>query len=68
MNPWDDYRVKAAELSARAAHETNAQIQAELESLAQSYLRLALQAEQNSHLDLTYETPLPKNDDPAAKR
>ena len=68
MNPWDDYRVKAAELSARAACETNSQIQAELEGLAQSYLRLALQAEQNSHLDLTYETPLPKNDDPAAKR
>lgn len=68
MNSWDEYRVKASELSARAACETNAKIQAELESLAQSYLRLALQAEQNSRLDLTYETPLPKNDDPAAKR
>jgi hypothetical protein len=68
MNPWDEYRVKAAELNARAACETNARIQAELESLAQSYLRLALQAEQNSRLDLTYETPLPKSDDPAAKR
>ena len=60
MNAWDEYRVKAAELSARAACETNAKIQAELESLAQSYLRLALQAEQNSRLDLTYETPLPR--------
>jgi hypothetical protein len=68
MNAWDEYCVKAAELSARAACETNARIQAELESLAQSYLRLALQAEQNSRLDLTYETPLPKKDDPAAKR
>jgi hypothetical protein len=68
MNTWDAYRVKAAELSAKAAGETNAQIQAELESLAQSYLRLALQAEQNSRLDLTYETPLPKDNDPTAKR
>jgi hypothetical protein len=68
MNTWDAYRVKAAELSAKAACETNAQIQAQLESLAQSYLRLALQAEQNSRLDLTYETPLPKATDPTAKR
>lgn len=68
MNTWDEYRVKAAQLSAKAACETNAQIQAELESLAQSYLRLALQAEQNSRLDLTYETPLPKENDPTAKR
>ena len=68
MNTWDEYRVKAAELSARAACETNAQIQAELESLAKSYLRLALQAEQNNRRDRSYETPLPKDDDPAAKR
>jgi hypothetical protein len=68
MNSWDEYRVKAAELRARAACETDAQIKADLENLAQSYLRLALQAEQNSHLDLSYETPLPKDDDPAVKR
>ncbi len=67
MNPWDEYRVKAAELFARAACEADPQIQADFENLAQSYLRLALQAEQNSRLDLTYETPLPK-DDSAAKR
>lgn len=68
MNPWDEYRVKAAELSARAACETNPQIQAELENLARSYMRLALQAEQNSRLDLTHEPPLPKDNDPTAKR
>jgi hypothetical protein len=68
MSPWDEYRVKAAELSARAACETSPRMQAELENLARSYTRLALQAEQNSRLDLTYETPLPKEDDPAAKR
>jgi hypothetical protein len=67
MNLWDEYLVKAAELRARAACESASQIQADLENLAQSYLRLALQAEQNSRLDLTYETPLPK-DDSAAKR
>jgi hypothetical protein len=67
MNSRDEYRLKAAELSARAACETNPQIQAELESLARSYMRLALQAEQNSRLDLTDETPLSKDDDPAAK-
>ncbi|HME63239.1 MAG TPA: hypothetical protein VKH62_18495 [Candidatus Binatia bacterium] len=68
MNPWHEYLMKAAGLSAKAACETDAQIQAELESLAKSYLRLALQAEQNTRLDLSYETPLPKGEDPAAKR
>jgi len=70
VNTWDEYRVKAAELVARAACETNPQIQAELDNLARSYLRLAMQAEQNSRIDLTYETPLSKDkdDDPAAKR
>ena len=68
MNTWDEYRVKAGELAARAACETNPRIQAELDSLARSYLRLAMQAEQNNRLDLTYEAPLSKDDDPAAKR
>lgn len=68
MNPWDKYRVKAAELSARATCKTNPQMQAELENLARSYMRLALQAEQNSRLDLTYEMPSTKDDDPAATR
>ena len=53
MNSCDEYRLKAAELSARAACETDPQIQAELESLARSYMRLAMQAEQNSRLDLS---------------
>jgi hypothetical protein len=68
MNTWDEYRVKAFELVVRAACETNPQMQAELNTLARSYMRLAMQAEQNSHLDVTYETPLSKDDDPAAKR
>jgi hypothetical protein len=68
MNTWDEYREKAAEIAARAVCETNPQTQAELDNLARSYLRLAMQAEQNNRLDLTYETPLSKDDDPAAKR
>lgn len=68
MTPWEEYRVKAAELHARAACETDAAIQKDLENLALSYMRLAEQAERNSRVDLTYETPIPKNDDPAVER
>ena len=68
MTPWDEYRVKAAELHARAACENDPALRIELEYLARSYLRLAEQAKQNSRLDLTYETPLRKNNDPADKR
>ena len=42
-------------------------MQAELYNLARSYLRLAMQAEQNSRLDLTYNA-WSKDDDAAAKR
>jgi hypothetical protein len=41
MTPWDEYRVKAAELHARAACEGDPALKAELENLARSYLRLA---------------------------
>ena len=68
MTPWDQYRIKAAEFHARAACENSPTLKTELESLARSYLRLAEQAEQNSRLDLTYETPLPKGSDPASRR
>lgn len=67
MTPWEQYRVKAAELHARAACENDSALRIELENLARSYLRLAEQAEQNSRLDLTYETPLRKDTDPADK-
>ncbi len=67
MTPGDEYRVKAAELHARAACENDPALKIELERLARSYLRLAEQAEQNSRLDLTYETPLRKDNDPADK-
>jgi hypothetical protein len=66
MTPWDEYRVKAAELHARAACTNDLALKTELESLARSYLRLAEQAEQNSRLNLTHETPPPKDNDPAS--
>lgn len=69
MTPWDEYRVKAAKLHVKAARKNDSALKAELESLARSYVRLAEQAEQNSRIDLTYETPLfKKDDDPAAPK
>jgi hypothetical protein len=68
MTPWEEYRVKAAGLHARAACETDPAIQKDLENLALSYMRLAEQAERNSRIDLTYETPISKDDDPAVER
>lgn len=62
MTTGDDYRVKAAELRARARWETDPAIGAELEGLARAYLRLADQAERNSLIDLSYETP-PRKDE-----
>jgi hypothetical protein len=59
-----DYRAKAAELWAKASHESNPEVQAELEGLAAAYLRLAEQADRNQQLDLSYETPPSKTDDP----
>jgi hypothetical protein len=47
-----------------AETESDSQIRAEFENLAASYLRLAEQAERNSHFDVTYEPPPPKIDDP----
>ena len=57
MATADEYRIKAAELSARAIAETHPATRAEFEALALSYLRLAEQAEHNSRTDVVYETP-----------
>ena len=54
----DRYRVKAAELSAKALQESRADLKAEYERLAASYLLLAAQAERNSTNDVVYEPPL----------
>jgi hypothetical protein len=55
MTPGDEYRVRAANLKARAKREAKPSVRAELEGLAQGYLRLAEQAERNSHTDIVYE-------------
>ena len=54
----DRYRVKSAELSAKALQEPRSDLKAEYERLAASYLLLAAQAERNSTNDLVYEPPL----------
>jgi hypothetical protein len=57
MPTGDDYRIKAAELYAKAKMEASEAIQAQLESLAMAYLRLSQQADRNAQNDITYETP-----------
>lgn len=57
MTTADHYRIKAAELNAKARLETNSDLRSELEHLAASYLRLAEQADRNNRVDITYETP-----------
>ena len=57
MTAADSYRAKAAELTARAACQPHGELRAELNALAESYLRLAVQAERNSWTDVVYETP-----------
>jgi hypothetical protein len=60
MNTAVQYRQKAAELLALASTEISPNIQVGYAAMAQSYLRLALLAEQNSKTDLVYETPCGK--------
>lgn len=57
VGPGDEYRVKAFEFRAMARSENDRGIRAEFQNLARGYMRLAEQAERNSQLDLTYETP-----------
>ena len=67
MTTGDHYRVKVADLRARARRESDPQLRAEFETLAAGYLRLAQQADRNTRLDVSYETP--KNgQDPEDKR
>jgi hypothetical protein len=57
MDPCVAYRIKAVELYALANHEHYGALKIQFERLARAYVRLAEQAERNSQLDLTYETP-----------
>jgi hypothetical protein len=61
MTPAEQYRVRAAELIAKARAETNCLGAAQWEHLAKCYVRLAEQADQNSLTDLAIEVgPKPK--------
>jgi hypothetical protein len=57
MAAGDEYRVKAANMNARARNERDPLARAEHEKLALAYLRLADQADKNAKVDLVYETP-----------
>ena len=55
MSPSDSYRVRAADLKAKAATESNGQLAAEYQNLARCYIRLAEQADTNSLADIWLE-------------
>jgi len=61
METCIEYRIKAAELFALANNEHFHGFKIQCERLARAYLRLAEQADRNSQLDLTYETPPAKS-------
>lgn len=57
MTTGDLYRAKAAQLLAQAKRELVPAIRIDLETLAQSYLRLAEQADRNSANDIRLPAP-----------
>lgn len=61
MTPADDYRAKAAHLRALARLEAKSPLGREYDRLAHAYVRLAEQAERNSHTDVVYESPVRDN-------
>ena len=67
MTSGDRYRVRAAELHARAVNKSNFNLRLQFEALAQSYLRLAEQSDRNQQLDISYETPPPMEGEPDVK-
>ena len=65
MTLRQQYLLRAAELSAKAQAESDNTRKEELQNLARAFLRLAGQAERNSHTDIVYETPPKKDADQA---
>ena len=55
MSAADRYRTLAAHLRARAAREQRPMLRTQWAKLAQCYVRLAEQADQNSRTDIVYE-------------
>lgn len=59
MAAGDDYRIKAADVNAKAGEETSPHTRAELKKLVLAYLRLADQADRNADLAPLSEQPRP---------
>jgi hypothetical protein len=59
-----DYRDNAVACLRLAKEATNASARAALFRIAETWLRLHEQAEKNAELDLTYETPPPRQSVP----
>jgi hypothetical protein len=57
MSMRDEYLTRAAQFFARARCDISQRV--EFENLAKSYLRLAMQADRNSQVDVVYEPPPP---------
>ena len=55
MSPADRYRALAAHLRTCAAREQRPMLRTQWAKLAQCYVRLAEQADQNSRTDIVYE-------------
>jgi len=55
MTPAEQYRALAAKLKAKAGGEANRALASEWMQLAQGYLRLAEQADQNRRADIWIE-------------
>src|SRR5438046_1693075 len=68
MPTADEYRIKAAELNARAKQEPNPITGAQFENLALAYLRLADQAEKNAATDIVYEPPPARSEQPQVQQ
>ena len=71
MPSGDEYRVKAADMHAKAKNETNQEVRVHYETLALSYLRLADQADRRGvyeHPDQTHpEHPTQQQQQPQKK-
>src|SRR5262245_49735754 len=64
----EEYLFKAAAYFAKAESESDPEVRAGFENLARANLRLADQALRNTHVDVSYEPPPPKLNDPDVKR
>ena len=68
MIPADNYRAQAAKFHAQARREKSLDVRKQLDSMADCYIRLAIQADRNQRTDVIYEPPVhgvaPDNGEP----